>query len=115
MKCTQMIALVALAAVSTMAPWKGLAQEQQEPEVERLKQASLVAAGKYGALKHKLTGQNPEARKRHLEIVELRRRIAELNREIDIILSDQSAEFRNLKREKDQLARRYEEAREANE
>lgn len=114
MKCIRKAGIMAVVAASMVFPLRGMAEEQAQDEaLDRLMKAKMEASGKAGALKQKLTKQHPEALKRYRKIVELREQIDKVNSEIDEILSGKSAKYRHFLREKEQLDRRYNEAKEA--
>ncbi|MFW5894127.1 MAG: hypothetical protein ACOCUY_03235 [Verrucomicrobiota bacterium] len=112
MKSIQTVGIMAVVAASVVFPFREAAgDEPQDAGLARLMKAKMAASGKAGALKQKLTKQHPEALKRYDKIVELREQIDQLNSEIDELLSDKSAKYRHLLREKEQLDRRYNEAK----
>lgn len=114
MKIIRTAGMMAVVAASMVFPHRAMAEDKrQDAGLERLMEAKMEASGKAGALKHKLTKETPEALKRYEEIVELRERIDQLNSEIDDILSDKSAKYRHFLREKEQLDRRYNDAKAA--
>ncbi len=114
MKSIRTAGMMAVVAASMVLPHRGMAEDKpQDAALERLMKAKMEASGKAGALKQKLTKETPEALKRYEKIVELRQQIDQLNSEIDDILSDKSAKYRHFLREKEQLDRRYNEAKAA--
>lgn len=114
MKSIQSVGMLAIVAASVVFPFRGMAgDEPPDAGLARLMKAKMEVSGKAGALKQKLTKQHPEALKRYKKIVELREQIDQLNSEIDELLSDKSAKYRHFLREKEQLDRRYNEAKAA--
>ena len=112
MKLTQKITMIFLAAAMVF-PLANPVMGQENDKTEALMQEMMAASGAAGAMKRRLTGQNPEARKRFEKIQELRAEIASLNQEVDEILAESHPEYKRALENKNQLVKQYRAARKA--
>ena len=102
-------------AASLALPFGYEADAAQPAKTRKLMEEMITAASKAGALKRKLTNEIPAAKKRFQKIQELRQEISEINDEIDEILVGKSRKYQTLLQKKEELAAKYQAAKDADE